>query len=88
MIAIWVTSGSLFGLIMSGFINNYVSRNGKLYIYDNISYIILFIGMIGYVIIGICYQYKIASLVVYIFLMIFIGIGSIGFYGLMFLSLV
>lgn len=37
---------------------------------------------------GICYEMKLASFVGYIFLMIIIGIGSIGYYGLMLLSLI
>jgi len=88
LIGVWVLTGSIFGIVMSILINIYVSRSGKLNLYDRISYAILFMGMLGYVLIGVCYQYKVSSIVVYVFLMIFIGIGSIGYYGVMFLSLV
>jgi hypothetical protein len=48
----------------------------------------LFVGIIGYVLMGICYDFKFNSFVGNIFMMIIIGIGSIGYYGLMFLSLI
>jgi hypothetical protein len=48
----------------------------------------LLIGIVGYVLIGMCVMLGYKSFVVYLFLMIIIGIGSIGYYGLMFLSLI
>jgi hypothetical protein len=47
----------------------------------------IFFGVIGYVLMGLCYSFKFQSLVGYIFVMIIIGVGSIGYYGLVFLSL-
>jgi hypothetical protein len=88
LIAIWVFSGSLFGCIMSYLINTYVAKSGKLSLYDRISKFILLIGILGYVLIGVCYQFKVDSFAGYAILMIFIGIGSIGYYGLMFLSMI
>ena len=73
---------------MSALINKYVARSGKLSLYDRISKFILLVGVLGYVLIGVCYQFKVNNFAWYIFLMIFIGIGSIGYYGVMFLSLI
>jgi len=73
---------------MSYLINTYVAKSGKLSLYDRISKFILLIGILGYVLIGVCYQFKVDSFAGYAILMIFIGIGSIGYYGLMFLSMI
>jgi hypothetical protein len=48
----------------------------------------LLVGVVGYVIMGVCINYNFRSFVGYLFLMVIIGIGSIGYYGLMFLSLI
>jgi hypothetical protein len=73
---------------MSGIISHWISESGTFTIYDRISKITLFVGILGYLLMGICFEYKFQSFVGYLFLMIIIGIGSIGYYGLMFLSLI
>ncbi len=85
---VWVVSGSLFGLITSGVISLLILESGSFKIYDRISKIILCIGVIGYVLMGVCFSYQFKSFTGYIFLMVIIGIGSIGYYGLVLLSLI
>ena len=85
---VWVASGSIFGMVMSGITTDWVGKTGTFKFYDTTAKITLFIGLVGYVFMGICVYFQVTSLVGYILLVIFIGIGSIGFYGLMFMSLI
>lgn len=88
LMAVWVFGGSAFGIILSPINSRMVSKSGTFTLYDRIAKLILFISLIGYVIIGLCYMYNLFSMVGYVFLVGFIGIGSIGFYGLMFMSII
>jgi len=86
---VWVATGSIFGMVMSGITSQWVSdKKGTFRYYDLTAKSILLIGLIGYTLMGICVQFEITSVAGYIFLAIFIGIGSLGFYGLMFMSLI
>lgn len=86
---VWVVSGSLFGIVMSSMTSKWISnKTGTFKFYDVTAKITLLIGLVGYVLIGICVDFQVTSVPGYIFLAIFIGIGSIGFYGLMFMSLI
>lgn len=73
---------------MSSFSNFWVSKNGTFALCDRVAKFTLLVGLIGYTLMGFCYQYKFSSFVGHIFLAIFIGIGSIGYYGLMFMSII
>lgn len=87
-VTVWVVSGSLFGLITSGVISLLILESGSFKIYDRISKIILSIGIVGYILMGVCFAFQFKSFTGYIFLMVIIGIGSIGYYGLILLSLI
>lgn len=87
-VTVWIVSGSLFGLITSGVISLYILESGNFKIYDRISKFILSIGIVGYVIMGICFTFEFKSFTGYMFLMVIIGIGSIGYYGIVLLSLI
>lgn len=43
---------------MSGIISHWISESGTFVIYDRISKITLFVGIIGYVLMGVCLDYK------------------------------
>lgn len=73
---------------MSGIISHWITESGTFTIYDRMSKATLFVGIVGYVLMGVCITYNFRSFVGYMFLMVIIGIGSIGYYGLMFLSLI
>lgn len=85
---VWIVSGSVFGLAMSGVCNWQVKKNGDFSTFDKISKLLLFMGLVGYFIMGLCYSYEFDSFVGYIFIVIFISLGSIGFFGLMFMSII
>ncbi len=88
LIIVWISSGAIFGILMSGIVSNLVAKSGNFKVYDIASKLTLLVGIMGYILIGACYQFKFKSFVAYIFVMIIIGIGSIGYYGLVLLSLV
>lgn len=88
IIIIWIVSGSLFGLIMSSLSNLWVSKNGTFVLCDRVAKVTLLVGLVGYTLMGFCYQYEFTAFTGHIFLAIFIGIGSIGYYGLMFMSII
>lgn len=73
---------------MSSLSNRWVSKNGNNLFYDRAAKMTLFIGLVGYVLMGISYQYEFSSFVGHTFLTILIGIGSIGYYGLMMMSII
>jgi hypothetical protein len=73
---------------MSGIISHWISESGTFTVYDRMSKATLLVGVVGYVLMGVCLTFGFRSFVGYLFLMIIIGIGSIGYYGLMLLSLI
>ena len=87
LVAVWIGSGIAYGIVMSVVISKHVGSSGSFRFYDCFSKVTLGFGFLGYIVIGICYLYQFTSFVLYIFLMIFIGIGSMGYYGFAFLSL-
>ena len=85
---VWIVSGSIFGMAMSGVCNRQVKKNGDFSFFDKISKLLLFMGLVGYFIMGLCHSYELDSFIGYIFIVIFISLGSIGFFGLMFMSII
>ena len=57
-IAVWTGSGCTFGLVMSGIISHWISESGTFVIYDRISKITLFVAIVGYILMGVCLDYK------------------------------
>jgi len=85
---VWIGTGILFGIILCCIISNWDTESGTFKYYDIISKITLLIGIIGYALMGLFFSIGFSSFEVYILLMVLIGIGSIGYYGFVFLSIV
>ena len=88
LMIVWIFSGGVFGIAMSGVCNKQVTQTGTFTPFDRMSKLLLFMGLVGYTVMGLCHQYELDSFVAYIFVVVFIGMGSIGFFGLMFMSII
>ena len=85
---IWIFSGAISGLVMSQVWLGHVVKTGNFVAYDRAAKAMVLMGLLGYVLMGFCFHYQLQSFIGYIFLMIFIGAGSIGYYGLIYMSII
>ncbi len=54
---VWIASGSLFGVTMSFVSNRWVSKRGTFLFYDRAAKITLLVGLIGYFLMGLSYEF-------------------------------
>ena len=88
LIAIWIGSGVIFGVTFSLLLNQVMAKVGSFRPYDRFVRMTMGVGLAGYIIMGVCYDSQVTSFTGYCFLMVMIGVGSVGFYGVTFLTLV
>jgi len=88
LMMVWVFSGAISGLFLSQIGLKRVVKTGNFVAYDRAAKCLILLGLIGYVVMGFCVRYHFSSFIGYIFLVIFIGIGSIGYYGLIYMSII
>lgn len=84
----WIFAGIASGLVMSQIWLGHVVKTGNFVAYDRAAKSMILMGLIGYVLMGFCFHYDFQSFTGYIFVVIFIGVGSIGYYGLIFMSII
>lgn len=84
----WILSGAIFGLGSTAIVQKLLSRTGNQKIYDYVTKVILFVGLIGNLMLGVLVYYSYNQFWLYIFSVILIGIGTIGFLGLAHMSLI
>jgi hypothetical protein len=85
---VWIFSGCGFGLLMAVLCHKWISKSGSFVPYDRAAKLMICMGLVGYILMGVCYQFQFSSFVGHLFLAMFIGIGSIGYYGLTYMSII
>lgn len=77
-----------FGLVVAYLVDKVSSEKGSSFLNDFTFKVITFFAILGFVILGIIYSLDVQSYAVYIILMVVLGIGNLGSFGLIYLSFV
>jgi uncharacterized membrane protein YsdA (DUF1294 family) len=75
-------------MLVAFVIDKYSAKMGSYRCNDITFKTITLVGALGYILMGTIYYFKVSELFVYVIAMIIIGIGNLGSFGLIYLSLI
>lgn len=88
LLIIWISSGTIFGVAVAYAVDKISAKQGSSWWNDFAFKSVISLTIIGYAVIGVIYSFNVTSYWLYIILMVFLGIGNLGSFGIIFLSFV
>jgi hypothetical protein len=88
LLLVWIISGTGFGVGVAYIVDRLAEKNGTSWWNDIIFKFVIALTLVGYCILGVIYSFDITNYWIYILVMIILGIGNLGNFGLVFLSFI
>jgi hypothetical protein len=88
LLVVWIVSGTCFGIVVAYIVGEITAKKGTSWWNDIIFKFVMTLSLIGYGIMGMIYCLNLMSYWVYVLVVILLGIGNLGFFGLVFLSFI